>query len=241
MSLRIVVIDGFRSDEDGRKKAKTFMRMVFGALRTVSCRSEFHLIMIGMEDLQQFIYDSSSNERARTQAMRNFTSIDITFVAGDSGLTPWHPRASLLLAYINQCVIAGANLVGDEVATRMLWHLACVNGRQILVTDSLNSEGSAEEEAVQADMMMPRAYSGSCSMMVDELSGEAFQFNEETVRERHSVGHDDFEVTTRSRTGLLRCCNVGLRKRHETNMPISKGEIVRVQALKMPQCIHTHK
>jgi hypothetical protein len=270
MSLRIVVIDAFPSNEEGRKKAKTFMvngfslclnadtksicchgcssmkrpayylcalhtymhiythvcapqRMVSAALRSVSSRSEFHLIMLGMEDLQQFIYDPGTNERAKTQALRNFTAVDITFVAGDGGLAPWHPRAALLLAYINQCVVAGANLVGDEVVARMLWHLACVNGRQLLVTDVLNSNGSSDETA--SANMMPRAYSGSSSVMVDELSGEAFQFEDGLIDDdTHQGSHNEGE--RKPKTRLLRCCNVGLRRRHETSMPISSGRIL---------------
>lgn len=211
------MIDAYKSDEEGRRKAKTFMRVVAHALRNVSHRSEFHLVMLGVEELQEFVYDSGTNDRTRTQAMRNFSSIDLTFVGGDSGLSPWHPRAAFLLAYLNQCVVAGSHLLGDEVAVRMLWHLACVNGRQLHVIDVLNSDGRDRDEHVMA-LMVPRAYCGSTSVMLDETTGEAFQFGDEELEDEKNVPEKG-----RIQTVPVRCCNVGVRRRHLTNLPINDG------------------
>eukprot|EP00283_Hemiselmis_rufescens_P024021 CAMPEP_0173445900 /NCGR_PEP_ID=MMETSP1357-20121228/35392_1 /TAXON_ID=77926 /ORGANISM="Hemiselmis rufescens, Strain PCC563" /LENGTH=194 /DNA_ID=CAMNT_0014412141 /DNA_START=221 /DNA_END=802 /DNA_ORIENTATION=- len=176
MSLRVLVIDGYRSDYDGRRKAKSFMRVVLQALRTVDTRAEFHLAMMGMEELQQFIYDPNGNVHSQAQALRNFSSTDVTFVGAEGSLSPWHPKAALLLSYLNQCVIARSNVFGDEVAMRMIWHLACVCGRQLHVVEVLNLE--KEDGSTSKATTFPKAYSGSTSVMVDETTGEAFQFGD---------------------------------------------------------------
>jgi len=208
-SLRVLVIDGYRSDYDGRRKAKSFMRVVLQALRTVDTRAEFHMAMMGMEELQQFIYDPNANAHSQAQALRNFSSTDLTFVGGESDLPPWHPKAALLLAYLNQCVIAGSHVFGDEVATRMVWHLACVCGRQLQVVEALNME--IEDGSTTKATSFPKAYSGSTSVMVDETTGEAFQFGSGDQQDDYQMHGDN--SPGRNRHMPVRVCNVGLRRR----------------------------
>lgn len=218
MSLRILVINGFRSDADGLKKCKSFMRVVHTALRGVSTRAEFHLSLVGIQELEQFIYDPKSNDQTKAQALRNFSSTDISFIAGEGDLQPWHPKAALLLAYVNQCVMSGANVFGDEVVMRMVWHLACTCGRQLHVIDALNLELSDGSTAFS--QKLPQAYSGSLSVMVDEFTGEAFQFADTTHKgeQEHQKHQDDEEcafpdTVPRNKAAPIRVCNVGMRKR----------------------------
>jgi hypothetical protein len=145
------------------------------SLKQANYETDFHMVVRALTDLHEFTYDPDSSENGQRQALRNFSSIDITFVAGEPWLLPWHAHVARLLAFLNQCIISGGRVCGDLVAARILWHLACTCGRQIQVVDVLDN---ADLPAAIPPQHLPKAYAGRTTVMLQEISGEAFQFTE---------------------------------------------------------------
>ena len=216
MGLRVLVIDAFLASKDGRHRLKDFLRAVSWAIKQNNHLTGFHILVRSLTQLQEFVFDPDADESGRKQALRNFSSVDMTFIGGEATLLPWQPETARLVAFINQSVIAGSRVCGSVVAARALWHLACTCGRQLHVVDVLQNP---DLPAAIPTQYLPKAFSGRNTVMLQEISGEAFQFSNKEPEDnkrapratQHESSHD--ESPAKRRAVAERCLNVGMRKR----------------------------
>jgi hypothetical protein len=223
MGLRVLVIDAFWASPEGRKRFKVFLRTVAWAIKQANDSCDFHVIVRALTELQEFVFDPDADHHTQRQALRNFASIDLTFVGGEPSLLPWHTHSARLVAYLNQCTITGGRVCGDVAAARALWHLACTCGRQIHVVDILENP---DVPAAIEHQQLPKAYAGRNTVMLQEVSGEAFQFTEIEEdgkgRDGKHLQNGDSHTQFRRRPSVgeakkfaraVRCCNLGMKKR----------------------------
>eukprot|EP00802_Teleaulax_amphioxeia_P012013 Tamp_12051.p1 GENE.Tamp_12051~~Tamp_12051.p1 ORF type:complete len:356 (+),score=63.68 Tamp_12051:49-1068(+) len=233
MALRILVIDGFSGSQEGRRKLKDFLRAVARAIKQNNVDTEFHVIVRSLTHLHEFVFDPECDEQGRRQAMRNFSSIDLTFIGGEPFLLPWQTHSARLLAFVNQSVITGARVCGDLVAARALWHLSCTCGRQLQVVDVLEN---TDLPAPIPREHLPKAYAGRNTVMLQEISGEAFQLTEQVegqaAREDgklagHVLPHTHCEVQARPGQVFREGTFVDIGQHHGKGHA-AKGEVVEV-------------
>ena len=162
MGLRVLVIDAFLASKDGRHRLKDFLRAVSWAIKQNNHLTGFHILVRSLTQLHEFVFDPDADESGRKQALRNFSSVDITFIGGEATLLPWQPETARLIAFINQSVIAGSRVCGSVVAARVLWHLACTCGRQLHVVDVLQNP---DLPAAIPTQYLSKAFSGRNTVM----------------------------------------------------------------------------
>jgi hypothetical protein len=72
--LKILVVDAFRSNDSGRKRAKAFLRLVRDALRTVSMDTNFTVDIRGSDELTELVFDRTQSEPENHEVITVFYS-----------------------------------------------------------------------------------------------------------------------------------------------------------------------
>jgi len=116
--MNILVIDGFNSNSEGRKRFKAFHDAVVGGFET----HWVHGLTVQVkryDDLAEFV-PSSGDNFIRVAPMKQFDKLDFVFVDGDLPLRPWSAQAQSVFKIMAMGVQTGKCIWASSFATPLV-------------------------------------------------------------------------------------------------------------------------
>lgn len=126
--MRVLIVDAFSSNQEGRRKYQTFKNSVKQAfsLQKIHNTGDIEFIEVNHETIDSYLFELNSVYLNR-DAEKLFDHLDFVFIDGEANMLPWLPRTKKFLILIRMCKRTNKILFACTFAMQVLVYICATN------------------------------------------------------------------------------------------------------------------
>ena len=134
-----LIVDGFSSSEEGRKKFNNFNTLVRSKLKDTGEKTAIQIKKLS--GLESYLFLPDEGYRNNNGAY-NFDKIDLLFVDGEENILPWEPQQEQIRILLKMCLLTNKCVFACSFAMQIIAYICSSGGPKLHIVEKLYDGGT---------------------------------------------------------------------------------------------------